>query len=83
VIAREELHELIDQIPESELPAARSYLRYLAQTASDPVLRSLLNAPIDDEPETEEERKAVDEAKEALAEGRVMSDEEMARVLGL
>ncbi len=83
MIAREELHELIDRLPESELPAVRSYLHYLAETNSDRVLRALVNAPVDDEPETEEERKSVEEGRKALAEGRVLSDEEMARDLGL
>ncbi len=83
MLAREELHELIDRLPETELPAVRSYLRYLAETAGDPVLRALVNAPIDDEPETEEERKAVEEAKKALTEGRVLSDKQTARELGL
>ncbi len=81
MIAREELHELIDKLPESELPAVRSYLRYLADVATDPVLRTLLNAPLDDEPETEEERQAVQEAKEDVASGRVVSQEEARRRL--
>ncbi len=83
MIAREELHELIDRLPESELPAVRSYLRYLAEVATDPVLRTLLNAPLDDEPETEEERIAVQEAKEDLAAGRVVSSEDVRREFGL
>ena len=83
MVAREELHELIDQLPERELPAVRSYLRYLAEMAQDPILRKLVNAPIDDEPETDEERKAVEEAKKALEDGRVLSDKQMARELGL
>jgi len=81
MIAREELYDLIDRIPESELPAVRSYLRYLAEVATDPVLRTLLNVPLDDEPEAEEERKAVKEAKEDLAAGRVVSHEEARRRL--
>lgn len=83
MIAREELYDLIDRIPESELPAVRSYLRYLAEVATDPVLRNLLNAPLDDEPETEEERQAVQEAKEDLAAGRVVSTDEIKREFGL
>lgn len=42
----------------------------------DPVLRSLENAPEDDEPETDEERAAVARAKEAVRRGEVISDEE-------
>lgn len=49
----------------------------------DPVLRAFLNAPEDDEPETEEERAVVEEAYEELKSGRVVSDEELKRELGL
>ena len=67
---RDTLHRLIDELPESELPAAERFLNYLRATA-DPVLKALLEAPIDDEPETEEERRAVQEAREELARGEV------------
>ena len=39
----------------------------------DPVLEALYNAPIDDEPETEEERVAVNEAREDIKAGRVVT----------
>lgn len=82
MIARKELHELIDSLPESELPSVRrQLLRHLAEVTNDPVLRTLLNAPLDDEPETEEERQAVAEAKEDLAAGRVVSQAEARRRL--
>jgi hypothetical protein len=51
-IDRQELHLLVDHIPESDVPAARKVLRALA----DPVELAILTAPLDDEPETEEER---------------------------
>ena len=54
-IDRQELHLLVDHIPESDVPAARKVLRALA----DPVEFAILTAPLDDEPETEEERTAV------------------------
>ena len=57
------LRRLLDELPESELYAAWRYLKYLRDTA-DPVLRAFLEAPEDDEPETEEERAAVEEARE-------------------
>jgi hypothetical protein len=47
-----------------------------------PVLRALLEAPLDDEPETEEERCAVQEAREELARGKVRTLEEVRRELG-
>ena len=40
---------------------------------NDPVLAALLNAPEDDEPETEYERQAVAEGMADLAAGRVVS----------
>ena len=54
-IDRRELHTLVDHIPESDVPAARKVLRALA----DPVELAILAAPLDDEPETKEERASV------------------------
>jgi hypothetical protein len=75
------LHRLIDELPESELAAAERFLHYLRATA-DPVLRALLKAPPDNEPETEEERQTAQEAREELARGEVRTLEEMRRDLG-
>lgn len=51
----------------------------------DPVTLALLNAPIDDEPETEEERLAVAESEEWLRQngGKGIPHEEAMRRLGL
>jgi hypothetical protein len=54
-IDRNELHTLVDHIPESDVPTARKVLRALA----DPVELAILTAPVDDEPETEEEQASV------------------------
>jgi hypothetical protein len=53
---RQELRALVDHIPAGDLPAARKILRALA----DPVWQSILTAPFDDEPETEQERAEVE-----------------------
>ena len=79
---RDTLHRLIDELPESELAAAESFLYYLRVTA-DPVLRALLEARPDDEPETDEERRAVQEAREDLARGEVRTLEDVRRELEL
>jgi hypothetical protein len=74
---RQELHTLVDHIPTGDLSAARKILRALM----DPVELSLLTAPFDDEPETEEERTAVERA---LAEpGPDTAQEELLREFGL
>ena len=80
--ARDRVHRLIDELPESELAAAERFLHYLRATA-DPVLRALLEAPSDDEPETEAERQAVHQAREEMARGEVRTLAEVRRELGL
>ncbi|MBI4705007.1 MAG: hypothetical protein HY744_28205 [Deltaproteobacteria bacterium] len=49
----------------------------------NPVLRSLREAPLDDEPETDEERAAVEEAKREYREGKGISTEQLVKELGL
>jgi CO dehydrogenase/acetyl-CoA synthase beta subunit len=79
---KEELHRLVDELPESESHAAKRFLEYL-RNMGDPVLRAMLEAPEDDEPETEEERAAVAEAQEDFKAGRVVSHQELKREFGL
>ena len=77
---RQHAHELIDQIPETKLSTAVGLLEKIL----DAVSLALLNAPIDDEPETEEERLAVAESEEWLKNGgKGIPHEEVARQLGL
>ncbi len=78
--AREHLHQLVEDLPE---PGIRAAEQYLALLCADPVLRAVANAPFDDEPETEEERLAVEEARESLRRGEGISHEELRRELGL
>jgi len=74
MLTREGLHQLVDALPDSELDKAARLLAALETT--DPVLRTLLLAPEDDEPETDEECAAVDEAREAARRGEVFTLEE-------
>lgn len=80
---REKMHRLVERIPETEVTHALRYLQYLEEIGEDPVRRALDNAPLDDEPETEEERAAVEEGKADLRAGRTLSTEELKRELGL
>ena len=82
MVPKERLHHLVDQLPEEELHAAERYLTYLKEQG-DPLLRVLLQAPLDDEPETEGERQAVEEAYEDLAADRVYSFGDVRKDLGL
>jgi hypothetical protein len=54
---------------ESELAAVERFLHDLRAKA-DPVLRALLDAPLDDEPETKDKRRAVHEARRSWREVR-------------
>ena len=49
----------------------------------DAVVEALKRAPLDDEPETEEERLRVSEAQEAARRGEVLSTTELRRELGI
>jgi len=55
-------HELIEQLPPHQLSAVVGLLEAII----DPVSRKLAAAPMDDEPETEDERLAVEQSKECL-----------------
>jgi hypothetical protein len=59
---RQHAHQLIDRMPETQLSGLVQFL----ETIVDPVTAALRNAPLDDEPETEEEKAAVAEAREWL-----------------
>lgn len=56
--SRDELHHLINELPESELQAARRFLEYLCD---DAVMKMLREAPEDDEPTSAEEDQAAEE----------------------
>ena len=79
--AREQEHQFIERLPETQLSA----LVGLLETMVDPVAAALRNAPIDDEPETEEKKQAVAEAREWLARrgGKGIPHKEGMRRLGL
>jgi len=53
---KEDVHRLVDELPDDELPAARRLLESLRTKEHDPLIQHLMQAPIDDEPYTDEER---------------------------
>jgi len=79
--ARQNAHELIDRLPETQLSA----LVGLLETIVDPVGAALRNAPVDDEPETEEEKQDAAKARAWLRRrgGRGIPHEEAMHRLGL
>ena len=79
--AREHAHELIDRLPDAQLSA----LVGLLETIVDPVSAAMRDAPDDDEPESEAEKRAVAEARDWLARhgGKGIPHDEAMRRLGL
>ena len=74
------LHELVDNLPAEQIPAALNYLHYLS---ADPMLLALLSSPPDDEPYTDRQRQQDAEAEAAIARGEGVGQDEMLRELGL
>ena len=81
-VSKQELKDLIDGLPDVELHAAKRYIQYLRDSHA-PLLKSLMEAPWDDEPLTEEDIKAIEESRKDIAAGRVVSQEELKRELGI
>jgi len=65
---RDRLYQLVDCLPEAAVPEAERVLEQL-QAGDDPLLRTFLNAPIDDETLTTEEIIAIEEGKAEIARG--------------
>ncbi len=81
-VLREDIHQLVDELPNKELHGVKRFLAYLRNT-NDALTQKLLESSYTDEPLTKEEQKSVDEAWDAAARGDVLSDEELGRQLGL
>ena len=78
---RQLAHELIDRLPETQLSGLVRFL----ETIVDPATAALRNAPLDDEPETEEEMLAVVQARDWIGKngGKGIPHAEAMRRLGL
>ncbi len=80
--AKERLYALIERVPASEIHAVERFLEYVA-VVGDPFLRALESAPTDDEPLSDQDRKALEEARAELDRGDRVSDAELGAELGL
>jgi hypothetical protein len=80
--ARSRLHDLIESLPSDDVPTALRVLEAL-NSSSDSIPLALRDIPFDDEPETEEERAAVAEARREIEEGKGIPHDEVMRQYGL
>ncbi len=78
---KQQAHQLIDRLDPSQVSAVVSLLQFMLL---DPVSCALAAAPLDDEPETEQERQAVEDARAYFSrQGKGISRQEVLREFGL
>lgn len=76
--AKEKLRRAVEELSEAEAAEALEALVSRGGSAEDdPMIEFLDNAPIDDEPDTPEEREAVADGYEALRRGDTVSLDEV------
>jgi hypothetical protein len=76
---KQHAHELIERLAPGQISAVVRLLEVIA----DPVARSLANAPVDDEPISEEEVRAVEASKEWLKNHAPIPQKEVLAEFGL
>ena len=81
-VLREDIHQLVDELPNKELHGVNRFLAYL-RFLGDPLTQKLLDTSYDDEPLTKEEESVIDEAWEDVRSGRVSTMEQLEDELGL
>ena len=77
--SKQQAHELIERLSTGQVSAVVGLLEAML----DPVSTALANAPIDDEPVSEEEARDIAEARAAYALGEFVSNEEVLAEFGL
>ena len=76
---KEHAHELIERLPPSQLTAVVGLLEAML----DPVFRAIAQAPVDDEPLTTQEERALAEAQEWLKHHKPIPHEQVLADLGI
>ena len=76
---KEHAHQMLDQLDPSQLAA----VAHLLEVLTDPVSRSLANAPFDTEPISAAEAAELAEAHAAIQRGEGIAHEDMLREYGI
>jgi hypothetical protein len=76
---KQEAHELIERLSTGQVIAAVGLFKAML----DPVSVALANAPIDDEPVSEQETREIAEARASIARGEGIPHDEVLREFGL
>lgn len=80
---RHALHQLLDELPERDLPTVTRVLEALRATVEHPLVKALDHAPVDDEPDDDDFDGGLSEARRAADEGLGVTTVELRRELGL
>ncbi|MDE0175386.1 MAG: hypothetical protein OYH76_01115 [Defluviicoccus sp.] len=75
---RERLHRLVDEVPDQDIDVVEHLLECLC-AGEYPTLHTPETAPIDDEPLTEEDLEAIEEARRDIEAGNGIPHEEIMR----
>ncbi len=63
---KEDVHRLVDELPESDVENVVHHLEMMQAAKRDPFMQMLMDAPLDDEPTTPEEDAGATEARQEL-----------------
>jgi hypothetical protein len=78
---RDRLHQLVDALPDRQLPVVQEFIESLHGERSRRLPRALQNAIEDDEPDTEVERAAADQAWQEYRRGERITADQVRREL--
>jgi hypothetical protein len=76
---KDHAHALIERLAPTQIAAVVGLLEAML----DPVARAIANAPLDDEPLTAEEERALDESREWLKRNKAIPHEQVLAELGI
>jgi hypothetical protein len=76
---KQQAHDLIERLAPSQISA----VVHLLEVMTDPVAHSLANAPVDDEPVSEEEAREIAAARASLDRGEGIPNEQVLAEFGL
>ena len=80
---KEELHKLVDALPQNEVYSAKRYLQFLlVKVQNQRVLEAFENAPEEEEAPDAAELAAIEEAEKDITAGRVEPFDEVMKYLG-
>jgi|HubBroStandDraft_4_1064222.scaffolds.fasta_scaffold733298_1 hypothetical protein len=77
---RRAIHELVDMLPDAELPAVQRVLEYFAVS---PAYRAAWSAQPDDEPVTDDDAAVIERTGKEVRAGKVVAHEDVLREFGL